>query len=353
MFNCKLQPAMLWVWCILILALAACQIQPPTPTAAPSTPAPTALAPASDLVQLPPVQITLQALRQQLQVNYDQVEVLQVEAVEWPDACLGIVRPDALCAATVTPGYRIVLRAADNTYEYHTDQDGNSILLAAAPEPAIDPVVLVWQGADDRCRTAQFGLAQIAFGECGLTLLTVPLIQEMNRLAELADFVATYAPFTAETPAGDVTLQGKGTTVPAPAEQRMIAEWARQVALEAEAGRSGASWGLVLASHQEGGTPVTCRDVTVYITGIAYATSCTGGQPVDLGTMRLNAQQLAQIYTWTDTLTNFEQSSAGDRVQVLLFTGAGMGEATVADQEAMRVFLDQIYTELAAAEPTN
>jgi hypothetical protein len=33
-----------------------------------------------------------------------------VEAERWPDACLGIARPDLACATVITPGWRVVLR---------------------------------------------------------------------------------------------------------------------------------------------------------------------------------------------------------------------------------------------------
>jgi hypothetical protein len=45
--------------------------------------------------------------------------LISVEAVEWPDACLGAAREDEVCAEVVTPGYRIVVEQARETIEYH------------------------------------------------------------------------------------------------------------------------------------------------------------------------------------------------------------------------------------------
>lgn len=52
----------------------------------------------------------------------DAIVTVSVEAVTWPDACLGIAIEGLFCAQVQTPGYRIVLRADDALYEYHTDQ---------------------------------------------------------------------------------------------------------------------------------------------------------------------------------------------------------------------------------------
>ncbi|MCL4858325.1 MAG: hypothetical protein KJZ93_02915 [Caldilineaceae bacterium] len=335
---------------IALLLLTGCQ---PTPAApgAPETPAATAPGlpePASaDLSQLPPVQMAMQVLRQQLHLDFDAVELVSVDAVEWPDACLGVSLPERLCAQMITPGYRIVLRAAGQTYEYRTDEAGNRIELAAAPEPTIEPVALRWRQLEESCKTATFGLQSVAFGPCGGAMLTTALIAEMNRPQELADFVATYAAFTADTPAGEITLSGRGAEEATPAEQRMIAEWARLAALEAEAGRGGASWGLVLALHEEGDDPPHCRDVAIYATGVAYAVDCAGDTPVTLGEARLDAAQLPQLYIWLDSLAPFEDRAVDGAGDWLLLSGAGAKPATPDDKAAMRALARTIYAHFA------
>jgi hypothetical protein len=44
------------------------------------------------------------------------------EDVTWPDSCLGCVKTGEMCTQVLTPGYRIVLRVRDATYEYHTNR---------------------------------------------------------------------------------------------------------------------------------------------------------------------------------------------------------------------------------------
>lgn len=60
-------------------------------------------------------------------VASDEVLSVSSEAVDWPDACLGIANTDELCAQVVTPGYRVVLHTLDRHYEFHTDRSGKNI----------------------------------------------------------------------------------------------------------------------------------------------------------------------------------------------------------------------------------
>lgn len=285
-------------------------------------------------------------MRQQLQLGPDAIELVSVEPVEWPDQCLGISLPDRLCAPAITPGYRIIVQAGGQEYEYRTDQAGNRIELAAAPEPDLAEVTIRWRQVEEVCTQAEIGVQQVAFGQCGGAMMTVPLVQEMNRPQELAGFVQTYASFQADTPAGEITFTGQGATSPAPSEQRMIAEWAHQVALEAQAGRSGASWGLALAVHEEGDEPPLCRDITVYVTGVAYATSCLNGQATTVGSLQLDAGQLEQVYSWVDTLRSFDVVLGEDPIHDLIFSGSGAGKASAADQQAMLALAGEIYAQL-------
>ena len=65
-----------------------------------------------------------QALTQvatQLGVTPDQLTIVAVEARDWPDSSLGCPQPGRAYAQIVTPGYRLVVRANGQEYEYHTD----------------------------------------------------------------------------------------------------------------------------------------------------------------------------------------------------------------------------------------
>ncbi|MGI8643400.1 MAG: hypothetical protein ACR2LS_04720 [Thermomicrobiales bacterium] len=62
-------------------------------------------------------------------LRYEQVEVVQVEAREWPDSSLGCPEEGGFYAQVITPGYLIRVTAADETLEYHTDASGENITL--------------------------------------------------------------------------------------------------------------------------------------------------------------------------------------------------------------------------------
>jgi WD40-like Beta Propeller Repeat len=145
---------------VLLLALTACQTQaaatqtqpvalPPTDTSAPPTqavptPAPSTSTPAAPTqaeptlthipVDLPPaVRAAISQLTQDKGIPADQIQVVSTEAVQWENGCLGIVIPGVMCTQAIVPGFKITLSALGTTYEYHTNQDGSSMLLATSP----------------------------------------------------------------------------------------------------------------------------------------------------------------------------------------------------------------------------
>ena len=56
--------------------------------------------------------------------------------VTWDDSCLGCAKTAEKCKHVLTPGYRIVLRVRDASYEYHTDRSGHDVRLCGqSPYP--------------------------------------------------------------------------------------------------------------------------------------------------------------------------------------------------------------------------
>jgi hypothetical protein len=295
--------------------------------------------------------VVRQLLMQQLQLNFDQVEVISVEAVEWRDSCLGAGMAHESCALVTTPGYRVVLNAAGEEYVYHTDQTGSQVRLAKAPEPEIGELVLEWQQNDGFCQMARIGTEGVAFGACGGVLMQGYLVSDQRR-QQLQEAVATYAPFEADTAAGHVVFQGQGTVEAAPSEQRRLAEWARLVQIEAAGGRSGASYGLAFAWHREGGIAGFCDDLAVYATGEVYASSCAGEQAQDLGSRQLTAEELDQVYVWIDSLQPFEidetDPAVADAMTIrLVFSGIGQNEPTETERQAILDFAAELYAEFS------
>ena len=52
------------------------------------------------------------------------VSIESVDAVHWPDACLGAAAADEACAEVITPGYLVVLDRSGESIEYHASRAG-------------------------------------------------------------------------------------------------------------------------------------------------------------------------------------------------------------------------------------
>lgn len=94
------------------------------------------------------VQAAVEALALQLGTTPDQIELVEVESVEWPDASLGCPEPGMQYAQVVTPGYRIVLRSGEDTFEYHAGETGLGVLCGSNGAPLL-PLIPVTPGEID------------------------------------------------------------------------------------------------------------------------------------------------------------------------------------------------------------
>ncbi|MPZ98304.1 MAG: hypothetical protein GEU80_03030 [Dehalococcoidia bacterium] len=64
---------------------------------------------------------------------------VEVAAVDWPNSCLGVQRPDIACAEVITPGYRLTFATpTGSTHEVHT---GGSGQFAWAPQETVEATV--------------------------------------------------------------------------------------------------------------------------------------------------------------------------------------------------------------------
>jgi hypothetical protein len=173
--------------CLLALIAAACQpailstpgvLTPTAPAVATADPTATSL-PRAQGVEAPTVTPTVPAqpdashtvqvkqavsdLADRLSIEADQVKLVEVEAVEWPDASLGCPQPGMMYAQVITPGYRIVLEVDGEPYAYHGAADRPPALCAPDPTPQADPALqaLVKQATDDLAARLGIQAAQI------------------------------------------------------------------------------------------------------------------------------------------------------------------------------------------------
>ncbi len=97
---------------VLVLALSACE---------PTMP--------EDVSQLPAdvEQLVKEELSMETGIPVEEIEVLDAEYTEWPDACLGLAEPDEQCAQVITPGWRVTVRAEGQEYVVRTDEFGTTV----------------------------------------------------------------------------------------------------------------------------------------------------------------------------------------------------------------------------------
>lgn len=60
-------------------------------------------------------------------IDKEQITVVAVKEVNWPDTSMGCPEPGMMYAQVITPGHRIILSYAGQTYEYHSDQGGRVV----------------------------------------------------------------------------------------------------------------------------------------------------------------------------------------------------------------------------------
>ena len=85
-------------------------------------------------------------LLERLDVGREAIVVEQAEYVIWRDGSLGCPQPGMMYTMALVPGYRIVLRVGDETFDYHASERGYFVLceggLAEEPLPpgsGVDP----------------------------------------------------------------------------------------------------------------------------------------------------------------------------------------------------------------------
>jgi len=69
----------------------------------------------------PVVDIAMKDLAGRLSIPVEQLQLIRQESVDWQDTSLGYPEKGMMYAQVITPGFRIILKAHDKLYEYHSD----------------------------------------------------------------------------------------------------------------------------------------------------------------------------------------------------------------------------------------
>jgi hypothetical protein len=327
------------------LASPAADSTTPTPAATPSA---TSLLPPND----PAVDAAIARMSKYGMEDPRAVSVIAVTPMTWPDDCLGL--PSGLpCHASPTAGYAIQVEKEGLRYVVRTDSEGKVVRLASAPAATIRDAFLQWQDNDGKeCRTALIGTEQLQYGFCGEALLAEPSEPAMWAMpggeSQAAYWQRSYAPFTADTVRGSVVFSGTGTRVATAAEQRAIAEWARERWMEHWSRYVNAVYNLDLGWTERNAS--FCGGLWIYRTGLAVAWNCKGSAA--LGSGFLQGAPLQQFYDWLDSDKRWsigpKEEMAGLPPNTSLYFpwDDGTQNATAQDTASMLQFLHQVYSTL-------
>jgi hypothetical protein len=210
--------------------LAACGGASATTTPPPTVTATTSPAEAGTVA----AQKAVEALAAQLNLDPLDIAVISVEAVQWPDSCLGIHLPGQACAMHVVDGYKVVLEVEDQMYEYRTNADGSM---------AVPALALTWHreggvaGFCDDLVIDQTGAAvalSCASGlpkEAGSAALTAAQAQQLHTwLASLSRFEVDQTDnATADAMTIRLSFDGRGAATASDADKQAIEAFAAEV----------------------------------------------------------------------------------------------------------------------------
>jgi hypothetical protein len=107
------------------------------------------------------VDLAIADLAANLGIAPEEIFLVAVDPVDWPDSSLGLPEDGMMYLQVITPGFRMVLGHAEDRYVYHTDAD-DTVLPGKSPADPADPTdpaelrraMLIrrgWRNADRPC----------------------------------------------------------------------------------------------------------------------------------------------------------------------------------------------------------
>jgi hypothetical protein len=117
--------------CIALGACANAESDLPATPAAKPTLAEDSAMPHDRTVPAPLLEQVLQDAQERTGMSRSQLEITSTERVTWNDGALGCPQPDRMYTQALVPGYRIRVRASDQTLDYHAAESGRFVLCTA------------------------------------------------------------------------------------------------------------------------------------------------------------------------------------------------------------------------------
>lgn len=204
--------------------------------------------------------------------------------------------------------------------------------------------LLLWEGpalfAEDQTECHRLVVAnadQAVIGPCNGQQRQVEFV--VNREGGLADMIARFASFQAETSQGRITFNGQGQMAD-PAWQRAVASWAQFTYAELASGHVGAANRTVLAwnvGEQNG----RCQMLVVLSHGYATAglTPCAGGQMEVLASGWVGTADWEQFDAWLYNRTSLYQDNN-------YLDGRGTTKMSAQETAALAKWVKRVYAKL-------
>ncbi len=316
----------LFVLIILMMLLTAC-----TPEAAATeeatnveeqptpTPIPVDLTPAE--------RAAITALSEKLSLPVDKITLVSTEAVTWPNGCLGIVRMGVLCTQAEVPGFKIVLEANGQKYEFHTNQDGSIVQLAEGAQNTGDVEQEVIKPLATNLSLKESDISVVSSAEIEFPDACLGVAMPDVMCAQVV------------TPGHIIVLEAKDVQY----EYHTNGDGSRVQPAT-----------FALTWKREGGIAGFCDNLTVFRSGEVYTSQCKGQSEGKMGTIAslLSASEQTQFNKWMAQFgnTNLDASNpvgVADRMVVTLnLFGNGTKQPTEAERQALFEFAQNLYEKI-------
>jgi len=262
-----------------------------------------------------------------LNLSADQIALVSIEAVTWPDGCLGVQRLDVMCTQALVEGFKFVFEADGREYELHTNATGSAVVIASGLD--INPLleaVLMKQLAEN----------------LGLEPDTISVVS--NEPAEFSNTclgVAMQDVMCAEviTPGHIVVLESDGVQY-----EYHVSEDGRRIQPAT----------LALTWSRDGGIAGFCDRLTIFLSGEVYGNQCKSQPNGTMGTLAtlLSAAEREQFQAWVNeyglvTLDASDPKGVADGMTVVLkLYGSGSAKPLKGAESDLFTWAQMIFQKL-------
>jgi hypothetical protein len=295
--------------------------KPAQPEVSPTTP------PTYKPTDIPPAQqAAIQALADTLGIDPGQVKIVSAEGVDWPNGCLGVQQVGVMCTQQIVPGFRIILKANGQQYEYHTDRSGSQLVPAKDQQPI--PV------SNDAVQAAIQELASaLAVPPDQVSLVSAEMIEWPDSCLGIQQTNIACAEIV--TPGYLIVLELKG---------HQYEYHSDTDGTQAIPATLGLSW------TRQGGIAGYCDELQIYLPNQANASTCNppgSANSADLNEL-LSASEIDQFNQWLDefgsvTLTQKDPAVTDAMTQTLLLQGFGQGQPDASQQQALFAWTQMVF----------